>query len=78
LGHKRRLDRLCRERKRGLERITDILVNVPPLLDDRRAQDRIVTRKRHAHLARLSLPQGRTALDVGEEEGDRARWEVSP
>jgi hypothetical protein len=53
------------------ERIADDLKDVTAMRFNCIAQDFVVARESSVHRVRVLLPQPRTALDVGEEEGDR-------
>jgi len=55
-----------------IESIARALNDVAVRRVDRIAQQRIVTRKGKLHRAGMVLPQWGTALDIGEQEGDRA------
>ena len=65
-------DRIRRDRKRAECTIAGRFDEIAAVRLDRVAQDRIVLRERPLHRRVLRLPQPRAALDVGEQERDRA------
>ena len=65
-------DGIRRNRKRAQCTVASGLDEIAAVRLDRVAQDRIVLRERLLHGCVLRLPQPRAALDVGEQERDRA------
>ena len=75
LRGKTRRERVGRDRKRRMRTIAGRLDEITIVRLDGFAQDRIVMRECLLHRRVLRLPQPRAALDVGEQECDRAGWQ---
>jgi hypothetical protein len=76
LGLERGCDGVGRGRERGAEGVAAGLEDVAAMILDAMAQQRIVARQRRAHRCRMRLPQARAALDVREQQCDRAAGKV--
>ena len=72
LRGKTRRNRIGRDRKRRMGTVASGLDDIAVVSLDGVAQDLIVVRQRLLHRRVLRLPQPRAALDVGEQERDRA------
>ena len=60
----------------GREGIAHGLEDAAPMPRNRLPEDAIMPGTCHLHGSAMLLPAGGRALDIGEEEGDGARWQV--
>jgi hypothetical protein len=77
LAGKGSVERGCGRGEGGLGAIPDGLVEDPVMSGDEAVQDGQLPCYRRSHRLPVSLPQGRGALDVREQEGDGAAGQIS-